>query len=259
MTDEIRLEREDGLATITFDRPEKMNAFTLPMYERFGEIVDELDADDDVRCVVVQGAGDRAFCAGSDIGEFDNTRSGVEQAKEYARLSNGPIGKLFDCRHPTVAKIHGVCVGGGMEIASMCDVRICSSDSRFGIPINRIGLTVDYDELRALCDLVGRRTALEMLIEGRVFGAEEARAKNLVSRVVAPEDLDSEVAAAVDRILRAAPLSNRWHKAFVRRLGDPAPLTQAERNAPFRCYETEDYVEGTRAFAEKRRPAFKGR
>lgn len=259
MTDEIELTREGGLATVTMNRPDKMNAFTQPMYERFGEIFEELDADDDVRCILVQGAGDRAFCAGSDIGEFDDTRVGVEQAKEYARLANDATDKLFECRHPTVAKIRGVCVGGGLEIASMCDIRICSSDSRFGLPINRIGLTVDYDELATLCDLVGRRVAQEILLEGRVFGAEEALTKGLVSRMVAPDELDGEVESSVKRILRSAPLVNRWHKAFIRRLADSKPLDDAEREEPFRCYETEDYIEGTHAFVEKRRPKFAGR
>lgn len=259
MTDDIELTREGGLATVTMNRPDKMNAFTMPMYERFGEIFEELDGDDEVRCILIEGAGDRAFCAGSDIGEFDDTRAGVEQAKDYARRCNEATDKLFYCRHPTVAKIRGVCVGGGLEIASMCDIRICSSDSRFGLPINRIGLNVDYDELAVICDLVGRRVAQEILLEGRVFGAEEALAKGLVSRVVAPEELDEEVGASVDRILRAAPLVNRWHKAFIRRLADPKPLDDAERQEPFRCYETEDYIEGTHAFVEKRRPKFTGR
>lgn len=259
MTDELDLKRDGGLATVTMNRPDKMNAFTQPMYERFGEIFEELDADDDVRCILIQGAGDRAFCAGSDIGEFDDTRVGVEQAKEYAQLANDATDKLLYCRHPTVAKIRGVCVGGGLEIASMCDIRICSSDSRFGLPINRIGLTVDFDELAAICDLVGRRVAQEILLEGRVFGAEEALNKGLVSRMVAPEELDGEVESSVNRILRSAPLVNRWHKAFIRRLADPKPLDDAEREEPFRCYETEDYIEGTHAFVEKRRPNFSGR
>lgn len=259
MQGRIDVRVEDGVATVTLDRPAKMNAMTLPMYQRFGEVITEVDADDAVRCVLVTGAGERAFCAGSDIGDFDDTRSGVEQAREYADLVNPATETLLHCRHPTVARIRGACVGGGFEIAMMCDVRICSSDSRFGIPINRLGLTVDYDELSVLRELLGPRATLEILLEGRLMGADEARTKGLVSRAVPPERLDDEVAATVERIARGAPLVNRWHKKFVRRLADPRPLSDAERDEAFRCYDTEDYREGTRAFAEKRRPVFSGR
>lgn len=255
----IILRREEGVATVTLNRPEKLNAFTLEMYKLFGETVDALSADDSVRCVVVEGAGERAFCAGSDIGEFDGNRSGVEQAKEYGRFTNAMIHRLRLCRHPTIAKIRGMCVGGGLEIASTCDVRICSADSRFGIPINRLGLTVDYDELEILADLVGRRVALEILVEGRIFGVEEALRRNLVSRVVQPEELDREVRESAERIARSAPLVNRWHKAFIRRMADPRPLTEAEKDEAYRCYDTEDYRTGTAAFNANRKPVFEAR
>jgi len=259
MTGGIRVERNGAIATVIIDRPERMNAFTLDMYRRFGEAFEVLSVDDAVRCIIVTGAGDRAFCAGSDIGEFDDSRSGREQARAYADFVNPMTDRLRFCRHPTVARISGACVGGGLEIASLCDIRISSSDSRFGIPVNRLGLTVDYYELELLAELAGRRGALEILLEGRVFGAEEALRRNLVSRVVAPEELDAEVQATAERIANAAPMVNRWHKAFVRRLADARPLTDAERDEPYRCYDTEDYRAGTAAFRDKRRPVFEGR
>lgn len=259
MAGSIIVQRAGTVATVVLNRPEKLNACTIPMYLRLGEAIAGLSADDSIRCVVLEGAGERAFCSGSDIGSFEDDRLGAAQARSYAEDSNRALRHLRDCRHPTIAKIRGVCVGGGLEIAAMCDIRICSSDSRFGIPPNRLGLTLDYEELEALCDLVGRRTALEMLIEGRIFGADEAHHMRLVTRVVAAEQLDDEVAAASSRIATAAPLSNRWHKAFVRRMADPRPLSDAERDEAFLCYDTYDYREGTAAFNEKRPPRFEGR
>lgn len=259
MDGQILAQRAEGAVTITFDRPAKHNAFTMAMYRQLGETFDGLAADDSVRCVVLEGAGGAAFSAGSDIGEFDASRSGVEQAKEYAEFVNEQTDKVWLCPHPTIARIQGVCVGGGLEIAAMCDVRIASADSRFGIPINRVGLTVDYHELEVLTELVGRRATLEILIEGRILGAEEALAKGLVSRVVAPEELEQEVERSARRIAEAAPLVNRWHKRFLRRLADPRPLEPEERDEAFRCFDTEDYRVGTAAFAGKRKPAFRGR
>lgn len=259
MDGQIRVERDGHVATVTIDRPAKMNALTMGMYEAIGAAMRALDEDDDVRVVVLAGAGERAFCAGSDIGDFDDTRSGVEQAKEYARRTNAGIQAIRDCRHPTVAAIRGVCIGGGLEVASACDIRIASDDSRFGIPANRLGLTVDHEEFAMLADLAGRRAALEIVLEGRIFGADDALRLNLVSRVVPRAELHAAVADSTGRIAAAAPLVNRWHKAFARRLADPAPLTAAERDVAYECYVTEDYREGTRAFAEKRRPDFRGR
>lgn len=259
MDDQIRLDRDGHVATVTMNRPEKLNALTMGMYEVLGATMHKLSEDDGVRVVVLKGAGERAFCSGSDIGDFDATRSGLEQAKEYARRTNAGIRAIRDCRHPTVASIGGICVGGGLEVASACDIRIASDDSRFGIPANRLGLTVDYEELEMIADLAGRRAALEIVLEGRIFGADEALRRNLVSRVVPRPELESAVADTAGRIAAAAPLVNRWHKAFARRLADPAPLSQTEMDVAYECYKTADYLEGTRAFAEKRRPEFIGR
>lgn len=259
MSEAILVGRGGAVATVTLNRPDKRNAMTVEMYDELGAAFDRLAGDQTVRCVVLRGAGERAFCAGSDIGEFDSGRSGRAQAEAYAQRTNGAIMKIRDCPHPTIALIRGVCVGGGLEIASLCDIRICGASSRFGIPINRLGLTVDYEELEMLAELAGPRNALEILLDGRIFGAEEAWHKNLVSRVVPDEEVESVVAETAARIAAAAPLANRWHKKFVRRLMGGVPLTDEERAETYACYETDDYRIGCDAFVSKKTPVFVGK
>jgi enoyl-CoA hydratase len=169
------------------------------------------------------------------------------------------LGAIRDCRHPTVALIEGICVGGGLEIAALCDLRICGESSRFGVPINRLGLVMAYDELAGLAALVGRAATLEILLEGRVFGAREAKDKGLVTRVVPDAEVEAEAMATARRITAGAPLVARWHKKFLRRLDDPAPLTPEELDEGFACFDTEDFQIGYRAFLAKTKPEFQGR
>jgi enoyl-CoA hydratase/carnithine racemase len=163
------------------------------------------------------------------------------------------------CRHPTVALIRGACVGGGLEIAAMCDLRICGESSRFGIPVNKLGLTMAYGELMGLLALVGRAVALEILLEGRVFDAGEALRKGLVNRVVPDAKVEDEAYATARRIAEGAPLVNRWHKQFIERLAVTANVTPEEWDEGFACFDTEDYREGVEAFLNKRKPDFRGR
>lgn len=249
---------EHGVATVLMNRPAKRNAFTMEMYRSFGEIFAELEADSGVRCVVVRGAGGH-FCAGSDIGGFSDDRDGRRQARDYADFTLAMTDRLKNLRHPTIACIEGVCVGGGLEIATMCDIRIAGRSARFGVPINRIGITLDYRELADIAAVIGHAAALEILLEGRIFGAEEAYAKRLVSRLAEDDAVAGEVFAAAARIAAAAPLVNRWHKTFVQRLRRAEPLSEAEMDEAYACFDTEDYRLGRDAFQRKATPAFIGR
>ena len=258
-SDPVYFERDGTIATVVLNNPEKLNALSFGMWMRLGEIVRELEADDGVRCIVLRGAGDKAFAAGADIAEFEKVRTNGRVAKDYGDKIEGTMRAVAECRHPTVAMIHGVCVGGGLEIASQCDLRICGASSRFGIPINKLGLVVGYGEMQALIELVGRATALEILLEGRVFGAAEAKEKGLVNRVVADDQVGAEALATAARIAAGAPLVARWHKKFARRLADPRPLSETERDEGYACFDTEDYRIGFKAFLAKQKPQFKGK
>ncbi|HLX25338.1 MAG TPA: enoyl-CoA hydratase-related protein [Usitatibacter sp.] len=257
--DTILVEREGSIATVVLNRPEKLNALTRPMWKRLGDAFLDLSADDSLRCVVLRGAGTKAFAPGNDISEFATERSNVEQARAYGEDMRRTIEAIAACRHPVVAQIHGVCVGGGLEIAGLADIRICGESSRFGVPINKLGLVMAYAEIGALISLAGEANAMEILLEGRVFDAKEAKEMGLVTRVVPDGEVEREARETAQRIADGAPLVARWHKKFARRLRDPRPLTPAEYDEGFACFGTEDFQAGYKAFLAKTKPEFKGK
>jgi enoyl-CoA hydratase len=255
----IRVERDGPIATVVLNRLEKLNALTRGMWGMLGETVDALSADDDLRCIVIRGAGEKAFSPGNDIGEFASERSNKAQAIEYGRVMHRTADALAACRHPLVAQIHGICVGGGLEIAALCDLRICGEGSRFGAPIKNLGLVMAYPEMAPLVRLVGPAVALEILLEGRIFDAAEAKDKGLVTRVVPDAEVATEARETAQRIAEGAPLVARWHKKFARRLAEGRPITAPEHDEAFDCFDTEDFRIGYAAFLAKRKPAFEGR
>jgi enoyl-CoA hydratase len=259
MSAQVLVERDGAIATVALSHPERLNALTLGMWQRLATVFAGLAADQALRCVVLRGAGEQAFAAGADISEFGTVRASAAQAQEYGAAISEAMHAIASCPHPVVALIQGACIGGGLELASQCDLRICGASSRFGIPIKNLGLVVAYDEMAGLLELCGRAVALEILLEGRIFGAEEALAKGLVTRVVADEALEREAYAAAGRIAEGAPLVARWHKKFARRLAEGRPLSRAEQAESYACFDTEDFREGVSAFLAKRKPGFSGR
>ena len=259
MNEVILIERDGPIATVVLNRPDKLNALTKPMWQGLGDAVRALSADDRLRCIVLRGAGEKSFSPGNDISEFETVRGNKAQAIEYGKIMHATAQALTECRHPLVAQIHGICVGGGLEIAALCDLRICGEGSRFGAPIKNLGLVMAYAEMEPLVRLVGPAVALEILLEGRVFDAHEAKDKGLVSRVVPDGEVAAEARAAAERIAEGAPLTARWHKKFARRLADPRPLTDAERDECYDCFDTEDFRIGYQAFLAKAKPQFVGR
>lgn len=259
MSDFIQVERSGFIATVMLNRPAKLNAMSKPMWNALGAVFAELSADDTLRCIVVRGAGEKAFSPGADISEFETDRCDKDQALAYGRVVHAATRAIEECRHPVIAQIHGVCVGGGLVIAALCDIRICGQSSRFGVPVKNLGLVEAYPEMAPMIRLTGPDVGLEILLEGRVFGAAEAKEKGLVTRVVPDAEVAAEVRATVQRIVEGAPLAARWHKRFARRLQDSQPLTEAEYEECFDCFDTEDFRIGYRAFLAKEKPEFIGK
>jgi enoyl-CoA hydratase/carnithine racemase len=259
ITSPIEVIRDGAIATVVLNRPEKLNALTKDMWRALGDSVTALSADEGVRCIILRGAGERAFSPGNDIGEFATERANKTQAIAYGQVMHGALAALAACRHPIIAQIHGICVGGGLEIAALCDLRICGELSRFGAPIKNLGLTMAYAEMAPLVRLVGTAVALEILLEGRIFDAGEAKEKGLVTRVVPDAEVANEARATAQRIAEGAPLVARWHRKFARRLADPRPLTAAEIDECFDCFDTEDFRIGYAAFLAKKKPRFVGK
>lgn len=259
MSDLIQTQRHGAVVTVVFNRPEKLNALTKSMWRELGETITALSDDDSVRCIVLRGAGEKSFSPGNDIAEFQTERANKQQAIDYGRVMHATAMALNDCPHPLVAQIHGICVGGGLEIAALCDIRICGESSRFGAPIKNLGLVMAYPEMAPLLRLVGHDTTLEILLEGRVFDAAEAKEKGLVTRVVADAQVQAESLATALRIAEGAPLVARWHKRFARRLADARPISEAEADECFDCFDTEDFRIGYAAFLAKEKPEFTGK
>ena len=255
----ILVSSDEAIVRVTINRPEKHNCLNTAMWRELKTRFQEFDADESLRCIVLSGAGGKAFCVGADIAEFATVRANAVQAREYAKLAHGAMEAMARCRHPVVAAIQGLCVGGGLELASACDLRFCTEGSRFGVPVKRLGLVVAYPELLPLAKLVGPANAKEILLEGQVFGTERAREMGLVNRVLPEAGFDAAIGKIASAIAEGAPLVARWHKKFVDRLGDPAPLTAEELDQSYHCFDTEDFRIGTQAFNAKTQPVFKGR
>ena len=254
----VLVTRDGHIATVALNNPARLNALNKLMWVALGAAMHELSADDTLRCVVLRGAGDKAFAAGADIAEFASERADARQAKSYGEIIHATMQAVARCRHPVVALIKGACVGGGLEIAAMCDLRICGVSSRFGVPIKNLGLTMGYGELQGLLALVGRAVALEILLEGRVFDAAEALHKRLVNRVVPDDDVEAEAYALAARIAAGAPLVARWHKQFIDRLTVTQAIPAAEWDEGYACFDTADYRIGAAAFLAKTTPQFEG-
>ena len=255
----VTLARDGEIATLTLDNPGKLNAIDLAMWQQLAAHLVDVAADDTVRCLVLRGAGHDAFAAGGDLEEFVTGRATLDQALHYHGQVAAALNAIADCPHPTVALIEGACIGGGLEIAGVCDLRICGESARFGAPINKLGFSMYPGEMEGLLKLAGPAVMKEILLEGRILNANEAYEKGLVTRVVPDAQVADEAYATARRICAGAPLVAGWHKQWIRRLQSGRPLNDEEKAASFAFLETEDYKEGLAAFLAKRKPVFKAR
>lgn len=251
------------IATLVISNPGKLNAIDLGMWRQMKEALDELAVDPQLHCLRVRGDNTpgqpSAFAAGGDLEEFLQVRMNVEDAFAYHEDAVAPaLAALADFPVPVVAEIDGPCIGGGLEIACCCDIRIAADNASFGAPILKIGFNMYAGELAHVLPVAGTAVVKEMLLEGRIFNATEAYDKGLLSRVVPREQLAAESLASCRRIAQGAPLVAKAHKAWIRRLSHDEALSSAEKRASLHLVESTDYREGLDAFFSKRRPNFRG-
>jgi enoyl-CoA hydratase len=254
----IDVARHEATAVVTLNRPEVRNALNLPMWQALADAMRELSADDGLRAVVLRGAGGN-FSAGADIKSFAAERGSRAQEDRYAAVLHESMQSIRLCRHPVVAQLQGVCIGGGAGIATMCDFRVGGEGIRFGITARNLGIWYPYAEIDSLVQIAGVGVAAEILIEGRIFSGGEAYEKGLLSRVVADDRVEAEAMALAERIATGSPLSARFHKAALRKLRGSLPITADDEAAANGFVETEDFRNAARAFVEKRKPIFVGR
>jgi len=252
---------EGSIGWMIFNNPDRRNAVSAEMNEAVPLIMDRFEADPNVRAIVLRGAGEKAFVAGADISQFEKNRATPEQIAKYDKIGEVASKRLAETNKPTIAMINGWCVGGGVGIAITCDLRICSENSKFGIPAARLGLGYGAPGVKKLMDLVGPAHVKEIFFTARHFAAAEALGMGLVNRVVPEAELESYVRNYCALIADNAPLTMRALKRSVNELRKPSSdidWAKCERWVK-ECFDSQDYIEGRRAFMEKRKPVFAGR
>jgi enoyl-CoA hydratase len=257
----MRATTDDRIGWVTFDNPERRNAVSIDMWNSIPDIVARFVADDNVRVIVFRGEGEKAFVSGADISQFETQRTSAEAVARYEEIADRAARAITECEKPTIALIHGFCIGGGVGVALSCDLRIAATDAVFLIPAGRIGLGYRVSSVKKLIDTVGAAKAKEIFFTGDRFDAEHAAEFGLVNQVVPKQELDAHVTALATRIAAQAPLTLKAFKKTANLLLKSAPgAVTAECDALIRaCFESADYAEGRRAFAEKRPPVFSGR
>lgn len=260
--EEKLLARKDGaVGHIVFNNPARHNAVSLEMWQRMQSLLAEFSADPSLKVLIVSGAGGKAFVSGADISKFESERASMEAVKTYNANSAKAYDQLYNFPKPTIAKIQGYCIGGGLNVAVCCDMRICSADAKFGIPAAKLGLGYGFVGVNRLTEIVGISRAMELFYTARQVAADEALLIGLVNRVVPVAEIDAAVDETAGTIAENAPLTVATIKAVAREIGKPESerdLAKLERMVEA-CFGSNDYVEGRRAFLEKRKPRFTGR
>jgi enoyl-CoA hydratase len=260
MTDKILTEQSGDIARIVFNQPEKRNAVSLEMWEAVEAAVTRFEADPSVRILILSGAGGKAFVSGADVSKFESERASEEAVAHYNATTKRVYDMIEAFPKPTIAQIDGFCIGGGVALALSCDLRICGQGAQFAIPAAKLGLGYGYPGIKRLVDVVGPSFAKEIFFTARRFDAEEARIMGLVNRVV-PDDKVAESAEETARMIAEnAPMTVASVKYIVgQTVAHESERDLAECDARVKaCFDSKDYIEGRRAFLEKRKPEFVG-
>jgi enoyl-CoA hydratase len=259
-TDKMLSRKEGGVGYVTFNNPERLNAVSLDMWEATKRILDDFAADNDIRAVVLTGAGGKAFVSGADISKFESERANLEAARAYNKKSEGASASIAEFPKPTIAMIRGYCIGGGLGLATCCDLRIATDNSRFAVPAAKLGLGYGYIGLKRLTDIVGPAFAKEIFYTARQFDAQEALTMGLINRVVPSAELETSVKSITDMICANAPLTIQAVKYTVGEIlkDEGKRNVQGTVEMVEKCFASNDYNEGRAAFMEKRKPVFTG-
>jgi enoyl-CoA hydratase/carnithine racemase len=260
-TERMIAEIDPPIGWLVFNNPARRNAVSLDMWQAIPQILDAYERDPAVRVIVLKGAGDKAFVSGADISEFEQNRSSPEAVARYEEIGNTAQSRILNASKPTIAMIHGFCMGGGVGVALACDLRIAAAGAQFGIPAAKLGIGYRLSGVMRLIELVGPAFAKEIFYTARRFTAAEAHGMGLVNRVLPEAELEGFVRSYCAMIGENAPLSLAATKGIIAELSKlPDEVDRARCEELVRhCFESEDYIEGRRAFMEKRKPQFRGR
>jgi enoyl-CoA hydratase len=258
---QVRLDEDGSTLEIRFNNPARHNALSVDMWEAVPPLLALAETDERIRLIVFSGAGEKSFVSGADITQFEDQRAAREAVARYEEMAEAALTGIYTCSKPTLACIRGYCIGGGVNVAMSCDIRIASSDSVFSIPAARLGLGYRYSAMKNLVDLVGPGAAKDLFFTARRIDAAEAKDIGLISRVCAPDQLPALLKEYTDALAANAPLTVRAGKAIMGQILKPSSEIDMAlcKQLIQGCFQSEDYAEGRAAFMEKRKPVFKGK